>query len=154
MFSSVGAKLRARGHGPPKPFSLSIINTIVALLTPSSHATAPTGCAIEHLPCRTPAQLSVPTRGSGARLAPLRKLPAVGRGSVSSAGCESTGLPPSIHQHPFNPQSHSVSTFSRRPSKMASIHSRLILLLLSLYTRKYGFFIRLNIGSEIAHLGT
>ena len=76
-FPASGRGREARGHGPPKPFSLSVINTIIALLTPSSHATAPTGCAIAHLPCPTPAQLSIPTRGSAARLAPLRKLPAV-----------------------------------------------------------------------------
>jgi hypothetical protein len=40
-----------------------------------------------------------------------------GRGSVPSAGCESTGLPTSIHQHPFNTQSHRVSHSAAAPLK-------------------------------------
>jgi hypothetical protein len=120
----------ARGHGPPKPFSLSIINTIIALLTPSSLVTAPTGCAIEHLPCRTSCTAICPHAWVGCSAGSIEEVASSypGCGSVSSAGCESTGLPTSIHQHHFNPQSHSVSTFSRRPSKMASVHSRLVLL--------------------------
>ena len=156
-FPALGRGREARGHGPPKPFSLSIINSTTALLTPSSHATAPTGCAIAHLPCPTPAQLSIPTRGSAARLAPLRKLPAV---ILAVAVCPVQAANRPAYQRQF-------ISIPSTPNPIVSPHSAAALLkwpvsilvsscfaLLSLYTRKYGFFIRLNIGSEIDHLGT
>ena len=135
-FPASGRGREARGHGPPKPFSLSVINTIIALLTPSSHATAPPGCAIAHLPCPTPAQLSIPTRGSAARLAPLRKLPVVIL-AVALYPVQAVNRPAYQRQFisiPSTPNPIVSPQFSRRPSKMASIHSRLVLLC-CLFTR-------------------
>lgn len=77
IFQCLGEVERARCHGPPKPFSLSIINTNVAFPHSQQPCHGPDWLCYRVLPCRTPAQLSVPTHRSGARLAPLRKLPAV-----------------------------------------------------------------------------
>jgi hypothetical protein len=71
-------------------------------------------------------------------------------GPSSSLSVEAVSRRPNQHQFlsiPINPNSVVSFPFSRGAFKMGCPHnSRLILLLLSLYTRKCGFSIRLNIG--------
>lgn len=116
-FPASGRDREARAHGPPKPFSLSIINTAVYL----PHSQQPCHCP-DWLRYRTFAlpdscAAVCPHAWVGCSAGSIEEAASSypGRGSVTSAGCESTSLPTSIHQHPFNP--HSVSHSAAAPLK-------------------------------------
>ena len=140
-FTAFSPGREARGHGPPKPLSLSILGALVARLTPSSPATpqrSQTLATVSRTGRRetcTGARRSSPHLGRVVRLVPRSSHSAAGRSSLSPVQAV-TRQPANINSSACPRTPNSIVTPIQPPRlQNGSIHSRLILLsLVSLFT--------------------